>query len=226
MNGMDADQLIPFLAKEHPQTVALVLSNLDPARAGAILDRLSDRAKADVARRIARLGRVSPEVMQRLEQSLGRELDALLSGQSAPGGGPSVLARILSSSGRATESTCMSALDKSDAALAEAVREERITFTDLVHLTDRDLQAVLSEVDVKDLAVALKGEDAASLRDRVMPNLSERVGGMLREQMQFSGPVRLSDVKEARRRIMKLVYRLEEEGKITVSADPSSEVFL
>ena len=181
--------------------------------------------QSDVSFRIAQMDNISPQTLRELEDSLAHELQAILSGQITEIGDPKAVAEILNSTGRSTEKAVLERLDAQDPELAEEVRNQMFVFDDISNLTDREIQMILREVDSKDLAVALKGA-SEEMQDRVLSNMSERVGTMLREEMQFSGPTRMSDVEEVQLRIVQTVRQLEEAGQVTVVRGDTSDVFV
>jgi flagellar motor switch protein FliG len=157
LKNVDPNQIIPFICKEHPQTIALILSQLDSNQAASVLNGLKEEIQADVAFRIAGMENISPHVLRELEASLAGELDTILSGQVTAIGGPKAVAEILNRTGRSTEKAVLERLDAQDPELAEGVRNQMFTFDDIANLTDREIQLILREVDSKDLAVALRG---------------------------------------------------------------------
>lgn len=225
LKNVDPNQIIPFISKEHPQTISLILSQLDSVQAAGVLNGLPEEMQSDVAFRIAQMDNISPQTLRELEDSLANELQAILSGQITEIGGPKAVAEILNSTGRSTEKAVLERLDAQDPELAEEVRNQMFVFDDIANLTDREIQMILREVDTKDLAVALKGA-SEEMQERVLSNMSDRVGTMLREEMQFSGPTRMSDVEEVQLRIVQTVRQLEEAGQVTVVRGDTSDVFV
>jgi flagellar motor switch protein FliG len=215
LKNVDPNQIIPFIRKEHPQTIALVLSQLDSSQAAGVLNGLREEVQADVAFRIAGMDTISPQVLRELESSLAGELDNILSGQVTEIGGPKAVAEILNRTGRSTEKAVLERLDAQDPELAEGVRNQMFTFDDIANLTDREIQLILREVDSKDLAVALRGAGVET-QNRIFANVSDRVGQMMKEEMDFSGPIRLSDVEEVQIRVVQTVRQLEEAGQISI----------
>jgi flagellar motor switch protein FliG len=225
LRNVDPNQIIPFVSKEHPQTIALILSQLDPNQAAGVLNGLSEEVQADVTYRIAQMQTISPQVLRELEDSLATDLKAILAGQVTEIGGPKAVAEILNRTGRSTEKAVLERLDGHDPELAEQVRNQMFVFDDIGQLTDREIQMLLREVDTKDLAIALKG-GSEELQDRIISNMSERVGSMLREEMDFSGPVRMSDVEDMQLRMVQTVRQLEEAGQVTVVRGDGKDVFV
>jgi flagellar motor switch protein FliG len=215
LKNVDPNQIIPFICKEHPQTIALILSQLDANQAAGVLNGLTEEIQADVAFRIAGMENISPHVLRDLESSLAGELDMILSGQVTQIGGPKAVAEILNRTGRSTEKAVLERLDAQDPELAEGVRNQMFTFDDFANLTDREIQLILREVDSKDLAVALRGA-SVEMQNRIFANVSERVGETMREEMEFSGPIRLSDVEEVQIRVVQTVRQLEEAGQVSI----------
>jgi flagellar motor switch protein FliG len=225
LRNVAPSQIAPFISKEHPQTIALILSQLDPGQAAGVVAMLPEKLQADVTYRIATLDNISPQVLKQIEESLAEELQTVLSGQVAEIGGPKRVAEILNLTGRSTERAILEKLDGQDPEIAENIRNMMFTFDDIVRLTDREIQLVLREVDTKDLAVALKGA-GPEIQDRVFSNVSERVGQMIREEMEFLGPVRLSDVEEVQLRVVQTVRQLEEAGQVTVLRGETQDVYV
>ena len=225
LRNIDPNQIIPFLAKEHPQTIAIILSQLESNQAAGVLNGLSEEMQADVSFRIATMDNISPQVLRELEDSLANDLQAILQGQITEIGGPQAVAEILNRTGRSTEKAVLERLDAQDPELAEEVRNQMFVFDDIAKLTDREIQMILREVDSKDLAVALKG-GSDEMKDRVFGNMSERVGTMMKEEMEFSGPVRMSDVEEVQLRVVQVVRQLEEAGQVTIVRGDTSDSFV
>ncbi|HAA77254.1 TPA: flagellar motor switch protein FliG [Candidatus Latescibacteria bacterium] len=225
LRNVDPNQIIPFISKEHPQTIALILSQLESTQAAGVVNGLTEELQADVAYRIATMDSISPQVLRELEDSLAENLQTILSGQVTEIGGPKAVAEILNSTGRSTEKAVLERLDAQDPELAEDVRNQMFVFDDIANLTDREIQLILREVDSKDLSTALKGAND-EMKDRIFGNVSERVGTMMKEEMDFSGPVRMSDVEEVQLRIVQTVRQLEEAGQITIVRGDSNDQFV
>ncbi len=225
LKNVDPNQIIPFLCKEHPQTIALILSQLDSNQAAGVLNGLSDEQQADVAFRIAGMDNISPHVLRELEASLAGELETILSGQVTEIGGPKAVAEILNRTGRSTEKAVLERLDAADPELAEGVRNQMFTFDDISNLTDREIQLILREVDSKDLAMALRGS-TTEMQNKIFSNVSDRVGEIMQEEMDFAGPIRLSDVEEVQLRVVQTVRQLEDAGQITIVRGDAQDQFV
>ena len=225
LRNIAPNQIAPFISKEHPQTIALILSQLDPSQAAGVLNILPEELQSEVTYRVAAMENISPQVLREIEDTLANELQAILTGQITEIGGPKKVAEILNMTGRSTEKAVLERLDSQDPEIAEEIRNVMFTFDDIANLTDREIQMVLREVDTKDLATALKGS-APEMQDRIFSNVSERVSQMIREEMEFSGPIRMSDVEEVQLRVVQTVRQLEEAGQVTVTRGESTDVFV
>ncbi|MEE2753796.1 MAG: flagellar motor switch protein FliG [Candidatus Latescibacterota bacterium] len=225
LRNVDPNQIIPFISKEHPQTIALILSQLESTQAAGVINGLSEELQADVSYRIATMESISPQVLRELEDSLAQDLQSILSGQVTEIGGPKAVAEILNQTGRSTEKAVLERLDAQDPELAEDVRNQMFVFDDIAALSDREIQLILREVDSKDLSTALKGAND-EMKDRIFTNVSDRVGIMMKEEMEISGPVRLSDVEEVQLRIVQTVRQLEEAGQVTIIRGDSNDQFV
>ena len=213
---LDARQLVSFLSDEHPQTIALVLAHLPAGQASNVLAGLGADLQADVAHRIAVMDRTSPELIRRVESALERRLSSLgVARDLSAVGGLRPLVDIINRADRATERLILEGLDQLDPDLAERVRSQMFMFEDLVTLDDRAIQLVLRNVQITDIAAALKGVPDA-VRSRVMQNMSERAALDLAEEMDVMGPVRLHVVEEAQAGIVRVIRELEESGQIIV----------
>ncbi len=212
----DPRQMATFLQNEHPQTIALILSHLQPVQAAAVLTNLGEDLQAEVARRIATMDRTPPEIINRVEEIMRRRLSSLISQDTRSVGGTGHLVAILTTVDRSTERHILERLTETDPVLAEEVRKLMFTFDDLILLDDRSLQRVLREVDMRDLALALKAA-RDDLKEHIFSNMSSRAAELLREEISYLGPVRIRAVEEAQQRIVSIVRRLEEAEEIVIS---------
>lgn len=219
----DPKQLLSFIQGEHPQTIALIMTHLPVDKAATLLSSLPQERQADVTKRIALMGRTSPEVLKEIEKILERKISSLAPTDYTSSGGIQSVVDILNRSDPGTLKVVMDALEVDDPELAEQVKRQMFVFEDIVMLDDRGIQLVLREVDVKDLALALKGSNP-EVSQKIMANMSARASQNLREDMEFMGPVRLRDVEEAQQRIVKIIRRLEETGSIVISRGGSDEI--
>ncbi|MBE3573537.1 MAG: flagellar motor switch protein FliG [Moorella humiferrea] len=212
----DPKQLVNFIYNEHPQTIALILSYLEPEQAAVVLGALPDKVQADVAKRIALMERASPETLRELESIMEQRLSSLVDQDFAVAGGVKSLVDILNRADRSTERTILEALEQDDPELADEIRKRMFVFEDILTLDDNSIRRVLREVDLKDLALALKAA-SEEVANRIYRNLSKRAGEMLREDIEYMGPARLRDVEEAQQRIVQIIRRLDEAGEIIIA---------
>ncbi len=219
----DPAQLLNFIQGEHPQTIALILSYLDPSKAATILSALPHTIQADVAKRIATMDRVSPDVLREVERVLERKLSTLASEDYTSAGGIDSVVEILNNVDRGTEKTIIEALEEEDPELAEEIKKRMFVFEDIVLLDDRAIQKVMREVDNTDLAKALKSVDS-EVQEKIFKNMSKRAASLLREDMDFMGPVRLKDVEDAQQKIVNIIRKLEEQGEIVVARSGEDEL--
>ena len=224
LKNVSAEQIAPFISHEHPQTVALILSQLDPMQASGILAQLPERMQADVAFRIATMENITPAVLKEIEEALEASLRDILGGNQDVGG-PKVVADMLNLTGSSVEKNVLDQMDAQDPEIAEAVRNLMFTFADINKLTDRELQILLREVDQKDLVIALKAAEE-ELKDKILGNMSERVRTFITEEMEFLGPMRLSEVEEVQLRIVQQVRQLEEQGQVTIVRGDADDSFV
>lgn len=221
----DPAQLHSFIQDEHPQTIALILSYMPLNAAADVLSRLNGELRADVAGRIAQMDQTPPEVIRRVEQVLEKKMSSMLAQEMTQAGGPKALVDLLNRVDRTTERLIIDSLTESNPELAETVKNMMFVFEDIVQLDDRAIQAVLKEVDMKELATALKGVNQ-EVSGKVFRNMSERAVGMLKEDMEFMGPVRLRVVEEAQQKIVGVIRRLEEAGEVTVGRGSEEDVLV
>ncbi|ABZ95773.1 Endoflagellar motor switch protein [Leptospira biflexa serovar Patoc strain 'Patoc 1 (Ames)'] len=219
----DPAHLLNFIQGEHPQTIALILSYLDPQKASNILSNLPHQIQAEVAKRIATMDRVSPGVLREVERVLERKLSTLASEDYTSAGGIDSVVEILNLVYRGTEKTIIEALEEEDPELAEEIKKRMFVFEDIVLLDDRAIQKVMREVDNTDLAKALKSVDS-EVQDKIFKNMSKRAANLLREDMDFMGPVRLKDVEDAQQKIVNIIRKLEEAGEIVVARAGEDEL--
>ena len=213
----DPTQLLSFIQDEHPQTIALILAHLDSKQAAAVVSGLPQELRAEVARRIAIMDRTPPEVIREIERVLERKLSGAVVTQAfTAAGGVKSLVEVLNYVDRTTEKTILENLSETSPELADEVKKLMFVFEDITLLDDGSIQKVLREVDSKELGLALKGV-GEEVQSRIYKNMSERAATMLKEDMEFMGPVRLRNVEEAQQRIVGVIRRLEESGEIVVA---------
>lgn len=212
----DPSQLLNFIQDEHPQTIALILAYLPMNSAALILSKLPSDLRAEVAGRIAMMEQTPPEVIRRVEQVLEKKVSTVINQEMSQAGGPKALVDLLNRVDRSTERLIMDSLTEQNPELAEQVKNMMFVFEDIVGLDDRAVQQILREVDMKELATALKAV-GQEVQEKVIRNLSERAAEMLKEDMEFMGPVRLKVVEEAQQKIVAVIRRLEAAGEIVIA---------
>ena len=219
----DPAHLLNFIQQEHPQTIALILAYLEPNKASVILQNLPHEVQSDVARRIATMDRTSPEVLREVERVLEKKLSSLSSEDYTAAGGVESIVEILNLVDRASEKQIIEALEDEDPELAEEIKKRMFVFEDIVMLDDRAIQKVMREVDSQELAKALKSVDS-EVQDKIFKNMSKRAASMLKEDMEYMGPVRLKDVEEAQQKIVSIIRHLEDTGEIVVARAGEDEL--
>ena len=219
----DASQLLNFIQDEHPQTIALVLSYLASAQAAQVLGALPPDRQADVAKRVALMDRTSPDVIKEVEKVLESKLSSLVNQDYTIIGGVDAVVEILNTVDRGTEKHIMETLEIDEPELADEIRKKMFVFEDVLLLDDRAIQRVLRDVDNSDLAVALKGANE-QVQAAIFNNLSKRLATMIKEDMDFMGPVRMKEVEEAQQKIVNIIRKLEDSGEIVISRGGGDEI--
>ena len=221
----DASQLLNFIQDEHPQTIALILSYLSAAQSATILGALAPEKQADVARRIATMDRTSPDVIKEVERVLESKLSSLVNQDYTIIGGVDAVVEILNTVDRGTEKHIMETLEVEEPELADEIRKKMFVFEDILLLDDRAIQRVLRDVDNSDLAIALKGSNE-DVQNAIFNNLSKRLAVMIKEDMEFMGPVRMKDVEEAQQKIVNIIRKLEDAAEIVISRGGGDEIIV
>ncbi len=219
----DASQLLNCIQDEHPQTIALILSYLSAAQSATILGALAPEKQADVARRIATMDRTSPDVIKEVERVLESKLSSLVNQDYTIIGGVDAVVEILNTVDRGTEKHIMETLEVEEPELADEIRKKMFVFEDILLLDDRSIQRVLRDVDNNDLAIACKGS-AEEVQNAIFNNMSKRLAEMIREDMEFMGPVRMKDVEEAQQKIVNIIRKLEDSAEIVISRGGGDEI--
>lgn len=219
----DPSQLLNFIQDENTQTIALILSYLSANQAATIIGALSPEKQADVAKRIAQMDRTSPDTIRDVEHVLERKLASLVNQDYTIAGGVDAIVDILNTVDRSTEKHIMETLEIEEPELADEIRKKMFVFEDILSLDDRSIQRVLREVDNNDLAVALKSVNE-EVQGVIFKNLSKRQADMIRDDMDFMGPVRLKEVEEAQQKIVNVIRKLEDSGEIVISRGGGDEI--
>src|ERR1051326_376729 len=211
----ESENLLTFIQDEHPQTIALILAHLPAQKASEILVGLPSQKQIEVVKRVANMEQTNPEVIKEVERGLEHRLSDIVSQTFEKAGGVDTVAEILNLADRSTEKGIMEGLEAEDPDLVEQIRRLMFVFEDILHVNDKGIQAVLKEVDNDELAVALKTA-SEELKAKIFSNMSERAAQLIKEDMQYMGPVRVSDVEAAQQRIVDIVRRLEEGGDVVI----------
>ena len=221
----DASQILNFIQDEHPQTIALILSYLSPSQAAGIVGSLPPDKQTDVAKRIATMDRTSPDVIKEVEDILEQKLASLVSQDYTIVGGVDSVVAILNTVDRGTEKHIMENLEIEEPELADEIRKKMFVFEDILMLDDRSIQRVLRDVENNELAVALKNANE-DVRNAIFSNLSTRLADMIREDMEYMGPVRVKDVEEAQQKIVNIIRKLEDSAEIVISRGGGDEIIV
>lgn len=225
LKKVDPQNLLTFIIDEHPQTIALILSHLHPNYGAQIISGLPTERQLAVIRRIANMGQTNPEVIREVEMGLESRMASVMSQSFENAGGVSSVAEILNVTDRATERALLENLAQEDPDLVEEIRRLMFVFDDINKLSDKDVQTVLKNVEAAQWAMALKGA-SEDLKNKILGNMSQRAAQMLREEMEYLGPVRLSEVEAVQQQIVDIVRRLEDTGEITIHAGAEEESFI
>lgn len=225
LHQVDPQNLLTFVIDEHPQTIALVLSHLPPAYGAEIIAGLPSDRQLAVIRRVATMGQTNPEIIQEVEWGLEKRMSAVMSQQFEKAGGVPTVAEILNVTDRATERALLENLAQEDPDLVEEIRRLMFVFEDISKFSDKDIQTILKNVDNSQWAMALKGA-SESLKQKILGNLSQRASDLLREEMDYLGPVKLSAVEQAQQQVVDIVRGLEDRGEITLEAGEEAEQFI
>jgi len=221
----DPSQLLNFIQNEHPQTIALILAYLSSSQSAQILSALPQGKQSEVAQRIATMDRTSPEIIREVEMVLEKKLSSLINQDYTTAGGIQSIVDILNSVDRGTEKNIMDTLEIQDVELAEEIRKRMFIFEDIISLDSTSIQRFIRDTDNKELAVALKGA-TKEVADVIYANMSKRMAEMIKEDMDFMGPVRLRDVEEAQQKIVNVIRRLEDAGEIIISRGGGDEIIV
>ncbi len=221
----DPQQLANFLSKEHPQTIALILSHLPADTTAEVLNEFSEELRADTIMRIAKIGKVSPQLVSQIEHVVDEIAEATLSQNLATQGGAQLVASILNKSNNASAKAMLESIEEKDFNMAIEIKRLMFLFEDIVLIDDKGIQRILRDVDKRDLALALKVSDE-KIKTKIFKNMSERAAKVVQEELEFMGPVKLKDVEAAQLRIVDIVKQLEEQEEIIVGGRGKEDVFV
>jgi len=221
----DSAQLVNFLNKEHPQTIALIMSHLSPDQTAEALKEMPDDLRTEVIYRIATLGKISPQTLKQIERVVDELAGLSINQQMSKLGGTKSVATILNRTSVSLSKEIIASIEDRDEDTAAEIKRLMFIFDDIVQLQDTDIQRILKEVDRKDLALSLKIADEA-VQEKIFGNMSERAADLLKEELQFMGPVRLKEVETAQAKIVDVIKQLEEQEEITINMRGSEEVYV
>ena len=211
----EADVLMTFLQEEHPQTIAVVLSYMEPGKAAEVLTGFPQEKQVDIVKRVANLGHTSPEAVRNVEAGLRKFVNSQAFEEFQEVGGVKTVSEVLNVLDRASERLILESIEEEDPELAEEIKNLMFVFEDLVLIDDKGMQAVLKEVDNQQLALSLKLA-SEELKQKIFKNMSKRAAEMIQEELSYMGPVRITDVEAAQQVIVEVVRRLEEQGEVVV----------
>jgi flagellar motor switch protein FliG len=225
LENVDPKQIVNFIQKEHPQTIALLLAHMEPKNAAPIISALPAELQVNVASRIATMESISPETLDQVEEVLMSQIKSLFGGDVSEIGGVKSVAELLNNVDRAAVKNILGNLERENPQLATEIKNLMFVFEDVLLLDDRSMQRVLKEVDSKDLSMALKGA-SEELQDKFYRNMSSRAAEMIREEIQFMGPLRVKQVEEVQQKIVDVIRRLEEDGEIIITGRGGDEAII
>jgi flagellar motor switch protein FliG len=226
LKRVDAQNLLTFIIDEHPQTIALILSHLPPSYGADIIAGLPTERQLSVIRRIANMGQTSPDVIESVEDGLENRMAVVMSQSSTDqAGGVNAVAEILNVTDRTTEKSLLENLAQEDPDLVEEIRRLMFVFEDIIKIPGKDIQTILKNVESSQWAMALKGA-SEELKGKILGNMSQRAADMLREEMEYLGPVRASEVEAVQQQIVDMIRKLEDLGQLTLNAGPEEDEFI
>ncbi len=221
----DPAQLANFLSKEHPQTIALILSHLPPSQAADVLQEFTEDLRSESILRIATIGKVSPALVSEIEQVVDQIAESTLSQNLAAAGGTQIVASILNKSNNAVAKAMLENIEEKNFDLASEIKRLMFLFEDIVQIDDRGIQRILRDVDKRDLALSLKVSDD-KIKNKIFKNMSERAAAVVKEELEFMGPVKLKEVEQAQMRIVDIVKQLESDGEISIGGRGKEDIFV
>lgn len=221
-NEADPGQLATSFQNENPQLIALIMAYLKPEHSAQVLNYLPPEVQAQVAVKIADMDTTNPEILSEIEKIVESKFSSVVVQDFSKAGGVESLANILNRADRATERNVIELLEVQSPQLAEEVRELMFVFEDIVNLEDRAIQRILREVETKDLAMSLKGTKE-DVKEKVYKNMSERAQAMLRDEMEYMGPVRAREVQEIQTKIVGIIRTLEVAGEIIIARENNED---
>jgi flagellar motor switch protein FliG len=217
--------LAQILRNEHPQTLALIVGHLPPESGAELIQNLSPGVRPEVLMRLAKLEAVPEDMLMEVDKVMQSQVLAMGGKEGKKVGGVPSVAEILNAVDRSVEEEVLSDIEEESSQLAEEIRQLMFVFDDIINLDDRAVREVLKEISNDDLTMALKAA-SEDLQEKFFSNLSERAANMIREDLEIMGPVKLSDVEAAQQNIVKVVRRLEAEGRIIIAGKGGGDVLV
>ena len=221
----DPQQLANFLIKEHPQIIALILSHLSPDQSAEVLEEFPEELRGDTIIRIASLGKVSPQIVTEIEDIVDRIAEGTMSQNLASTGGIQLVANILNRSNTASAKTVLDMIENKNESLALDIKRKMFLFEDIVSIDDKGVQRILRDVDKRDLALALKASDE-KVKTKIFRNMSDRASAIVKEELEFMGPIKLKEVEAAQMKIVDVIKALEEADEIAIGGRGKEDVFV
>lgn len=221
----DPQQLASFLSKEHPQTIALILSHLPPDQSAEVINEFKEDLRGETIMRIATIGKVSPQLVSEIEHVVDQIAESTLSQNLAQAGGAQLVANILNKSNNAAAKSMLENIEEKDYNMAVEIKRLMFLFEDIILIDDKGIQRILRDVDKRDLALALKVSEE-KIRAKIFKNMSERAAAVVKEELEFMGPVKLKEVEMAQMRIVDVIKRLEEQDEIAVGGRGKEDIFV
>ncbi|MBI2900638.1 MAG: flagellar motor switch protein FliG [Planctomycetes bacterium] len=218
----DARNLITFIQDEHPQTIALIIAYLTSLQGAEVLEALPLKKQQEVIKRLATMEHTNPEIVHQVEKALETRLSTFVTAELRKTGGVGAAAEVLNLVQRSTERNILEGLEEEDPEMVEQIRRLMFTFDDILRVNDRGVQNLLKNIDTSQLAMALKTA-SPELKEKFLKNMSQRAADLIKEEMEFMGPVRLSDVEAAQQAIVDVVRRLEEQGELIIEGRGGAE---
>ena len=223
LQTVDDKQLLNFLQNEHPQTAALILANLKAGQAANIMSELPQENQSEIAFRLATMEKTSPELIEEIEDVLREQIGTVFGGDLSTTGGAEAVAEILNSASRSAEKNILDSFKERDADLFDEIASLMFLFEDINHLPDAAVQQIVKNIDSNTMALALKAT-SEDLKEKIFRNMSERAADMLKDELQYLGPVRVRDVENSQKEILDVVRQLEADGEITIARGEEEEV--
>ena len=215
VRSLEPQVISSFLINEHPQTAAIILAHLDPQVASKAIAELPEENRTEIMYRLATLERVTPTVIRELDESLQQEFrsSGVVSGNKL--GGVDIVAKMMGGMDRTTEQAILTEMDEVDQPMADQIRALRFTFEDILKIDDPGIQLILKEINQEDLLVGLKTA-SDELKEKLFTNMSERGAMMMKDDLESLGPTKISDVEKGQQKVIAVIKKLEEDGKVSV----------